>query len=334
MKLAIIATLIAVTSALHLSAAELFGTWRIAHNRSYMNADEASTRRRYFQKNYAQIQVLNKIHSHLPNGAVFQPNKFADWSPAELKRLRGFRLPANARELLPNAAPVTEAAAATVDWRVRGIVSPIQDQGQCGSCWAFSATANVESRWAIAKSTAAPKLAEQFLVDCDHQCGNYRDGQDGCDAGCDGGLMPNAWKYVISNGFPSEQAYPYTGVDGTCAAKSLRSLVNISSWELLPIDETAIAAYVSKNGPVSIAVDAAQWSFYMGGIMSLLCWGKTTVADLDHGVNIVGYGTEDSTDYWIVRNSWSSSWGESGYARVLRGSNFCGLALFACSSIV
>jgi len=210
---------------------------------------------------------------------------------------------------------------------------------QCGSCWAFSATSNIESTTALNSGRAATSLSEQFLVDCDHNCGQYRF-EDACDSGCQGGLMPNAFKYVISNGGqPSEASYPYNPPGGSCQSKP--SVQKITGWEFVSQDEGQISAYVAATGPVSVAVDAAQWSFYNGGIMSStsVCPDITTPPyNLDHGVNIVGYGVEGSTNYWIIRNSWSTTWGESGYGRILRGTGsasspgFCGVNLFASNS--
>jgi len=145
--------------------------------------------------------------------------------------------------------------------------------------------------------------------------------------------MPNAFRYVISKGDPSESAYPNSGVDGTCDG-GLRPVVTITNWTLISQDEGEMATWVAANGPAAIAVDASEWSFYEGGVMEYLCWGTTTMGDLDHGVEIVGYGMDGDTAFWIIRNSWGTDWGESGYARILRGAGFCGVNLFACSSII
>jgi len=150
--------------------------------------------------------------------------------------------------------------------------------------------------------------------------------------------MPNAWIYTkAQNGQPSEDDYPYQGSDGTCMT-GLTPVTDPTSWEFAPQDEAGIASYVATNGPVSVAVDAANWSFYSGGVMSSnsICPDGAGWDTLDHGVNIVGYGTDDSSsmDFWIIRNSWNADWGEEGYCRILRGSGFCGVQLFACRAIV
>jgi len=217
------------------------------------------------------------------------------------------------------------------DWRTKtGVLAPVQDQGQCGSCWAFSATCNMESRLAIARGQRVNKLAEQALVDCEHNCGQYRF-FNGCDSGCEGGLQPNAFKFGMSKGMPTEGAYPYTATDGTC--QSFHSVANFTSWEFVSTDETQMAAYVAAKSPISVAVDASNWQFYSGGIIDaggdVCATQDPNNPSLDHGVTVVGY----TADYWIVRNSWASSWGENGYVRLQFGQDTCGVALFACSAI-
>jgi len=309
-----------------------FAEWKTIFARSYTGA-EHEARLANFRKNAAQIAELNAGEAHRPNGATFKLNKYADWSAAELQRLRGIK---GAKAEWRNGTKVGTVpkvqAPASVDWRQRNVLSPVQDQGQCGSCWAFSATATLESQAAISGGTRPKKLAEQWLVDCDKQCGTYRS-ESGCDAGCEGGLQPNAWVYTTANGGqPAETDYPYTGADGTCMT-GLTGITTPKSWEFAPSDEPSIATYVAANGPVSIAVDASNWSFYTGGIMSGSSVCPTSSdpwSTLDHGVNIVGYGTDSGTDFWIIRNSWNADWGEQGYCRIVRGSNFCGVNLFAC----
>eukprot|EP01013_Petalomonas_cantuscygni_P010857 TRINITY_DN240_c0_g1_i1.p2 TRINITY_DN240_c0_g1~~TRINITY_DN240_c0_g1_i1.p2 ORF type:complete len:347 (+),score=72.67 TRINITY_DN240_c0_g1_i1:40-1041(+) len=312
-----------------------FGEWKRTFGRTYA-AEEHDRRLGYFRANAAKIAELNAAEAHNPVGAVFKLNKFADHSDSELKRLRGLKAvhPSWRNLTATGAAPQIEAPT-TVDWRTKGVLAPVQDQGQCGSCWAFSATATLEAQAAIKAGGRPQKLSEQFLVDCDHHCGQYRE-ENGCDAGCNGGLQPNAWLYVISqSGQPSESSYPYQGADGSCQGGT--GVTKPSSWEFAPQDEDQMARYLAANGPLSVAVDASNWSFYYGGIMSSssICpsssnpWGT-----LDHGVNIVGYGSDNGTDYWIIRNSWNADWGEQGYCRILRGSNFCGINLFACRAVM
>jgi len=308
-----------------------FTTWQAENGKVYGSKTEAAKRFRIFQDNAARIESMranNKL-------ATFGLNKFADLSKDEFVGMYN-NFKANVTDVRAKA-PLADrldaaAAPASYDWRsTAGILAPVQDQGQCGSCWAFSATCNMESRYALTKGTRVNKLAEQALVDCDHECGQYRN-FNACDSGCEGGLMPNAFVYAAKNGMPTEASYPYRAVDGKC--HSFTKVATFTSWEFIPVDEAQIAAYLAANTPVSIAVDASNWQFYTGGIMSGadICPKQNPAApSLDHGVTLIGYGTEAGTDFWIVRNSWAATWGEKGYVRMVRGQDYCGVALFACS---
>merc|ERR1719245_152673 len=186
-----------------------------------------------------------------------------------------------------------------VDWRDTAI-TPIKDQGQCGSCWAFSTTGGMEGAGYIAHKKVV-SLSEQSLVDCSGSYGNQ---------GCNGGLMDNAFKYIKAKGIPTESSYPYTAKDGTC--KSYTSETKLSSFTDVSNLEDAI-----KLQPISFAVDASRWSSYRGGVYE--CSGRVS---LDHGVLLVG----SFSDYWVVKNSWVTSWGENGFIQLSKESGKdCGI---------
>merc|ERR1711860_17397 len=195
-----------------------------------------------------------------------------------------------------------------IDWTTKGAVTPIKDQAQCGSCWAFSTTGSQESANFISKESLK-SLSEQQLVDCSGSYGNQ---------GCNGGLMDNAFKYYLGKGkgAAAEEAYPYTGRDGSC--KTFTPVVEISKFTDVPAkDEDGLKTAVTQQ-PVSIAVDARKWQSYRGGVFT----GCGALVQLDHGVLAVGY----SDSYWKVKNSWGTSWGESGFIRLTMGQNECGLS--------
>lgn len=201
------------------------------------------------------------------------------------------------------------------DWVSEGAVTPVKNQGSCGSCWAFSTTGSLEgaNKLQSGGDGILASLSEQELVDCSKSAGNM---------GCNGGLMDNAFKWIKSNGLCLESAYPYTGQDGTCKKSRCQAKIStIKSWTDVSSEED-LATAVGNEGPVSIAVDAnAKWQLYTGGVMSSMFCPKNS---LDHGVLAVGY--DQSAKYWKIKNSWGTTWGEAGYVRLVLGENACGLA--------
>merc|ERR1712083_1121866 len=189
------------------------------------------------------------------------------------------------------------------DWRQKGAVNAVKDQKQCGSCWAFSTVANIEGVNFV-KTQKLLSLSEQELVDCDKKS----------DQGCQGGLPSNAFQFLISSktGLEAESKYPYTARDGSCRVQKADELV--------------------QYGPLSIGINAGPMQWYRGGIAdpwSILCNPKS----LDHGVAIVGFGSE-SKPYWVIRNSWGASWGEEGYYRIVRGQGKCGLNTDVTTAVI
>ena len=209
-------------------------------------------------------------------------------------------------------AKQVDAVASDVDWVASGAVTGVKNQGQCGSCWSFSTTGALEGAFEIAGNTLT-SLSEQNLVDCDTT-----------DSGCNGGLMDNAFKWIQSNGgICTEADYAYTAAKGTCKT-TCDKVATLSGHTDVPSgDEDALKTAVAI-GPVSIAIEADKSVFqsYSSGILDSSACGT----NLDHGVLVVGYGADDGSDYWKVKNSWGTTWGEEGYIRIARGSNICGIA--------
>jgi len=251
-------------------------------------------------------------------------NQFTDLCANEFSVMLGARLPhgvsANNSHVVRDDLSKAPAAG-MVDWRSKGAVTPIKNQGMCGSCWSFSATGNMEGQWFLSGNSLVG-LSEEELVQCDH---------NDC-FGCSGGWMDKAFDWVMTNnGIDSEADYAYTsggGDTGVCDNSKLGNVVaKVAGHQDLPSNEGQMASWVAQNGPLSIALDAMSWQSYSGGIMSN-CVGS----QLDHGVLIIGYDTTFSTPYWIVKNSWGTMWGENGYIRLAYGSNQCNLTAKPSSS--
>jgi cathepsin F len=310
-----------------------FKKFMAANNKSYSN-EEMRSRFQIFKSNLALIDNLNAQSKH----AKFGVTKFADMSPEEFKALYLGTKPFKPQADWPMLPLKSEQELKDIpqdwDWRTKGAVTPVKNQGQCGSCWSFSTTGNVEGQWFLAGNPLT-SLSEQNLVDCDKECMTYQ-GQQVCDAGCEGGLMPNAFTYIIkNNGIDTEDSYPYEGIDDTCRFSATNVGAKISNWTMVPGQEDQMAAYLYSTGPLSIAVDATWWQFYIEGVFDFPWCGST----LDHGVLIVGYAYgpdlfDQNINYWIIKNSWGADWGESGYIRVYKGDDQCGLNLFPCTSLI
>ncbi|EAY00763.1 Clan CA, family C1, cathepsin L-like cysteine peptidase [Trichomonas vaginalis G3] len=257
-------------------------------------------------------------HNRANLGFTVALNRLAHLTPAEYHSLLGFRNNGANNKAVKSHSKANDC----IDWRSKGVVNPIQDQGQCGSCWAFSAIQAQESQYAIT-SGELQKLSEQNLVDCVTTCD-----------GCEGGLMTNAYDYVIKyqdGKFMLENDYPYTAYYYDCLFDTDKAVSNIVSYiNVVEGDENDLATKISTNGPAAVAIDASHYSFqlYSQGIYNE---PSCSSYGLDHGVGCVGYGAEGSTKYWIVRNSWGLGWGEEGYIRMIKDKgNQCGIASMAC----
>jgi cathepsin L len=285
-----------------------FKSWMSAHGKTY----ESSEMRQRFSVFRQNLKFVREFDGKFQVAM----NKFGDLSKEEFGRLYKGMTPVITEGGAVGVADPSLPDA--VDWRSKGVVTAIKDQGQCGSCWSFSTTGSTEGAKAI-KSGQLISLSEQQLVDCSDSYGNQ---------GCNGGLMDNAFKYMIAvGGLERESDYPYTAQDGTCQFDASKIVTSISSYTDVDHTEAALQAAVANVGPVSIAIDAGESSFqfYSGGVYSDP--GCSPDA-LDHGVLAVGYGTaSDGTAYWLVKNSWGTDWGLSGYIWMARNdNNMCGIA--------
>jgi len=289
------------------------------YGKSYGTKEEFEYRANNFRN---VLQQLSEENSKNDNSFTVGINKFADWSHEEYKRLLSYK--AIPKEFVSQAEPTNVSIPQAVDWRSQGKVNKVKDQGQCGSCWAFSAIGAMESRFAI-KSGTLLSLSEQQLVDC-AKGAKYPNSN-----GCEGGEMYEAIDYAGNNGLELETDYPYTATDQECqynAAKATHAKPVGTHYERVANENAQALLEAIADGPVSVAIEADTFvfQFYSGGILN----SKACGTNLDHGVVAVGYGVDSSKgQYYIVRNSWGASWGDSGYVKiaVVAGKGICGIQM-------
>jgi len=282
MKITIIVLLALLAFA---SAINLRGEWdkyRSKFGRVYASSDEESNRFKIFRQNYRKAQKMNAVDPH----ATFGVTRFSDLTSEEFKALYLMNV------TRPNvAAPIAKISAvpklpATFDWSSKGAITPVKDQGQCGSCWDFSATETIESVCYLAGYPLAT-LSEQQILDC-----------DSADYGCNGGWPYNAYAYVISaGGIESESDYPYTAQDGTCHFNSGDIECKVDSWKYVMKnqDETAMQNFVYSNSPVSVCVDAELWQTYSSGVITT----KSNCGNnIDHCVQVTGWTQMQGINAW------------------------------------
>jgi len=277
---------------------------------NFFTGDEYKFRLGIFLQNKRMVQEFNR------GDRTFKValNKFAHYTPAEYNSLLGGRVSIEFKDCKESTFKANDEC----DWRTKNVVNPIKDQAQCGSCWAFSAVTTHESAHAIATGKLYT-LSEQNLVDCVTSC-----------YGCNGGWPYKALDYIIkkqSGLFNLEEDYPYTAKDGKCQFNKEKGAAKITGYKSVKsASESDLAAKIAEMGPASIAIDAGQWSFqmYKEGIYDE---PSCSSSRLNHAVGCVGYGSENGVNYWIVRNSWGTSWGEQGYIRMSKDKkNQCGVA--------
>ncbi|CAN4084189.1 unnamed protein product [Withania somnifera] len=284
--------------------------WMAHFGRVYKDDAEKAKRFNIFKDNVDYIESVNKAGIRPYKLSI---NAFADLTNEEFRATHnGYKMSSHRESSkIISFRYENVTAPATMDWRKKGAVTGVKDQGQCGCCWAFSAVAATEGINKI-NTGKLISLSEQELVDCDTSS----------DMGCEGGLMDDAFKFIIKNhGLTTESNYPYEGTDGTCkTGKESNHAAKITGYEDVPANsESALLNAVAKQ-PVSVAIDASgsDFQFYSSGVFTGECGTQ-----LDHGVTAVGYGkTSDGTN-----------WGENGYIRMQRGidaeEGLCGIAMEA-----
>jgi len=306
---------VAVSALSELEYQNLFTRWMQQNDKTYQH-EEFFHRYNTFKANLDWIN-----HSNSQNKSyTVAVNKFADMNTEEFgKMMCGYKPVLRTTARVSSEVETDFAFTDSLNWITKGAVTPVKDQGQCGSCWAFSATGAIEGSFFV-KQGKLNSVSEQQLVDCSGTEGNQ---------GCNGGLMDYAFQWVIKNkGIAAESDYPYTARDGSCK-RGKTSVSTIASFkDVAEGDENALMTSLLAQ-PVAIAIEADQscFQFYHKGVLDDASCGT----NLDHGVLLVGFDTdaESKKDYWLVKNSWGKSWGDQGYIKFVRGKNQCGLTLAA-----
>jgi C1A family cysteine protease len=314
MKSVLLAALVATSSSLFTEDAAsqkyMWEEFKTSFNKNYATQEEENTRFGHFVSNLRIADQRNLLEKQSNGTAVHGITKFSDLSTEEFKShylTSDMSMKTENKNVHPDmGAP--DASAGLVDW-TGVLTTPVKNQGYCGSCWAFSATEQIESdTMRVLGQTQI--LSPQQITSCDKTS-----------MGCNGGWTEHAYNYVQRNGLELDADYPYTsgarGVTGDCNAVASKEVVTVTGYTTIN-GESNMAAYMQKTGPLSVCLDAASWNMYTGGIMSVC--GKS----VDHCVQATGVDAS-SGGYWKVRNSWGTDWGESGFIRLAYGSDTCAI---------
>jgi len=283
-----------------------FAAWAATFGKTYNGDDEFSARQAVYDANMAKYEAHN---ADATQTYTMGPNQFSDLTLEEFQALpiRGF-VKSGQRGLAYLGEHQDAEVAASVDWRTKGAVTPVKNQGQCGSCWAFSTIGGLEGAWEIGTGTLT-SMSEQQLVDCSK-----------ANAGCNGGNMDTATQFEEGVNVATESSYPYTARDGSCKSSGYSTAVprgGVTGYKSVGASSSSLQSALNV-GPVSVAIEADQNSFqgYTGGVITSGCG-----TSLDHGVTAVGY----TSSYFIVKNSWGASWGMNGYVNIGSNGNVCGI---------
>ncbi|CAH8512671.1 unnamed protein product [Heterobilharzia americana] len=300
---------------------EVYGIFKLTHGKQYQGTED-DMRFSTFKSNLLKAQLYQVLDR---GSAVYGVTPYSDLTAEEFAQthLTASWDGADKARRLISVNRKAENIPTNFDWREKGAVTEVKNQGMCGSCWAFSTTGNIEGQW-FRKTGKLLSLSEQQLVDCDK-----------LDDGCGGGLPLNAYESIIRmGGLMSEDTYPYDAKNEKCHLKNDNIAAYINSSVSLPEDEKELAIWLYHNSTISVGMNAMLLQFYRHGIShpwKIFC----SKYMLDHAVLLVGYGvSEENIPFWIVKNSWGVEWGEKGYFRMYRGDGTCGINTVATSAVI
>ncbi|XP_026946577.1 cathepsin F isoform X4 [Sagmatias obliquidens] len=298
----------------------IFKDFVTTYNRTYETTEEARWRMSVFANNMVRAQKIQALDR---GTARYGVTKFSDLTEEEFRTIYlNPLLKEEPGKKMRLAQSIPDLPPPEWDWRSKGAVTKVKDQGMCGSCWAFSVTGNVEGQWFLKRGSLL-SLSEQELLDCDK-----------VDKACLGGLPSNAYSAIRTlGGLETEDDYSYHGHLQACSFSAEKAKVYINDSVELSQNEQKLAAWLAKKGPISVAINAFGMQFYRHGIshpLRPLCSPWL----IDHAVLLVGYGNRSATPFWAIKNSWGTDWGEEGYYYLHRGSGACGVNIMASSAVV
>ncbi|ENN81994.1 hypothetical protein HUJ04_006403 [Dendroctonus ponderosae] len=293
-------------------ATETFVTFQQKYGKVYQNDSELSVREEIFKENLAKIEEHNKQFQQNFVSYELGLNQFSDLTEAEFQAL--LTMSPLSDQLTKqmekyNSEFDIKTAPVSVNWAEKGVVTPVKNQGNCGSCWTFTTTGTIESRLAL-KTGSLVSLSEQQLLDCNR-----------VNAGCDGGVLPYALQYVESAGLTTEDEYPYKAWNGTCNSTHKPVAAYTKGYTLIYTRSESDLMKAVAEGPVAVALNADLLQYYSKGIFNPSACSST----VNHGGLVVGYEENATLPYWIIKNSWGATWGENGYFRMAKGYNLCGI---------
>ncbi|XP_067824764.1 cathepsin K-like [Heptranchias perlo] len=296
--------------------------WKETYGKSYPSVEEDQARRAIWLQNLEKIAAHNAQYSEGNSTYELAINHFGDLTSAEFVQLytdvNMYEMANHTDEALSDVEleelEEVENLPRKLDWRVKGYVTKVKNQGQCSSCWAFSAAGALEGQLAKRRNQHL-ELSEQNLIDCSRRYKNR---------GCRGGLPFHAFQYIRDNGIESGQSYPYKAKENkACLFKSSRSVTKIRAFKRIKnYSDKQLTQMVANVGPISVLIHSLHdsWKFYKSGIFDDVTCNNNRV---DHAVLLVGYVDHHSKGYWIIKNSWGAYWGENGYMRIIKGKNMC-----------